>query len=89
MVDELAVGLGFVADGLPFGVIPEGLPVGGCGFTAGMLEDVDESFTFQGIVGGGPEGEAFHVVLVEEGDGVIAEAAEELVELAFVDVVDA
>jgi hypothetical protein len=89
MVHELAVGLGFVADGLPFGVVAEGLPVGGGGFTAGMLEDVDESFAFEGIVGGGPVGEAFHVVLVEEGDGVIAEAAEEIVELAFVDVVNA
>lgn len=56
MVDELAVGLGFVADGLPFGVVAEGLPVGGGGFTAGMLEDVDESFAFEGIVGGVPVG---------------------------------
>lgn len=88
MVDELAVGLGFVADGLPFGVVAEGLPVGGCCFTAGMLEDVHESFAFEGIVGGRPVSEAFHVVLVEQRDGVIAEAAEELVELAFIDVVD-
>lgn len=89
MVHDLAVGLGFVADGLPFGVVAEGLPVGGGGVTAGMLEDVDESFAFEGIVGGGPVGEAFHVVLVEEGDGVIAESAEEIVELAFVDVINA
>jgi hypothetical protein len=89
MVDELAICLGFVADGLPFGVDAEGLPVGGGGFTAGMLKDVNESFAFKGIIGRGPVGEAFHVVLIEEGDGVIAEATEEIVELAFVDVVDA
>ena len=75
MVDEFPVGLGLVAHGLPFGVLAEGLPIGGGGFPTGMLEDVDEGFAFERIVGRGPIGEAFHVVLAEEGDGVIAETA--------------
>jgi hypothetical protein len=89
MVDEFPVGFGLVADGLPFGVVAEGLPIGGGGFPTGMFEDVDEGFAFEWIVGRSPVGEAFHVVFAEEGDGVIAEAAQEIVELAFVGVVDA
>lgn len=75
MLDEFPVDLGLVTHGLPFGVVAEGLPIGGGGFPTGMLEDVDEGFAFERIVGRGPIGEAFHVVLAEEGDGVIAETA--------------
>ena len=39
------------------------------------LHLVDEGIAFERIVGRSPVGEAFHVVLAEKGDGVIAETA--------------
>ena len=89
MVDELAVFFGLRSDGLPFFVILEGFPVCGRGFAARMLEDVDERVGFCRVVGGHPVGDALHVVLGENFDGVVAEAGEKGVELAFVGVIDA
>jgi hypothetical protein len=40
-----------------------------------MLKDADEGIAFERIVGRSPVGEAFHVVLAEKRDGVIAETA--------------
>ena len=54
-----------------------------------MFEDVDERVGFGWIVGGRPVGDAAHVMLGENFDGVVAEAREESVELAFVGVIDA
>src|SRR6266478_1073287 len=87
--DDLAAGFGLVADALPLGVIAEGLPVGGGGFAARMGDDVDERFALEGIVGGRPVGDVFHTVLLEELASMFAKAAEEVVELALVGVIDA
>ena len=54
-----------------------------------MLEDVDERVGFGWVVGGGPVGDAAHVVLGKNFNCVIAETREEGVELAFHGVVDA
>jgi hypothetical protein len=86
--DELAVGFGLVADADPIGIVAEGFPVGGGGFAAGMGEDIDESLAFERIVRGSPIGDIFDAVFFEELHGVVAEAVEEIVELAFEDVVD-
>ena len=53
-----------------------------------MLEDVDERFAFEGFVGGCPVGYVFYSVLLEEFCGVLAKAAQQVVELAFVGVID-
>ena len=87
--DDFAVGFGFVADGLPFGVVLEGFPVGGGGFAAGVRDDVDERFALQRVVCRSPVGDVLDAVLFEELHGVIAKAAEKVVELAFVGMVDA
>src|SRR6185437_5611037 len=86
--DELAVGFGFVADADPIGIFAEGFPVGGGGFAAGMGEDIKESFAFERIIRGSPIGDIFDAVFFKELQGVVAESAEEIVELAFEDVVD-
>jgi hypothetical protein len=86
--DELAVGFGFVADADPIRIFAEGFPVGSGGVTAGMGEDVDKSFAFEGLVGGKPVGDVFDAVFFEKLHGVVAETAEEVVELALEDVVD-
>ena len=89
MVDEFAVFFRFGFDGFPFFVVFEGLPICFGGIAAGVLEDVDERVGFGWVVGGNPVGDAFHVVLSENFDGVIAEAGEESVELAVGGVVNA
>lgn len=86
--DELAVGFGFVADADPIGIFAEGFPVGGGGFAAGMGEDVDKGFAFEWVVRGSPIGDVFDAMFFEELHGVVAETAEEIVELALEDVVD-
>jgi hypothetical protein len=76
-------------DGLPFGVVAEGFPVGGGGFAARVGDDVEESFAFERVVGGNPVSDVFDAVLFKELHGVFAETAENVVELAFEGVVDA
>src|SRR6266850_663135 len=88
LLDELAIGFGLVADALPFGIVAEGLPVGRGSLAAGMGKDVDEGFPFLGIVGGRPVGHVFHAVFLEEFCGVFAKAAEQVVQLAVVSVID-
>jgi len=51
--------------------------------------DVEKRFAFEGVVGGSPVGDVFDAVFFEELHGVFAETAEEIVELAFVGVIDA
>ena len=65
------------------------MPVGGGSFAAGMRNDVDERFAFERVVGGSPVGDIFYAMFFEELHGVIAEAVKEVVELAFIRVVDA
>src|SRR5579863_10631467 len=89
MVNEFAVFFGLRSYSLPFFIVLEGLPVCGGGFTAGVLEDVDERVGACRFVGGRPVGDGAHVMPGENLVGVIAEAREEGVELAFGGVVDA
>jgi len=76
-------------DLFPFGIVTEGFPVGGGGFAAGVGDDVDKGFAFERILDGSPIGDIFDAVFFEEFRGVFAEAAEQVVELAFEGVVDA
>jgi len=87
-LNDLPIGFGLIADTAPFGIIAEGFPVGGGGIAAGMFEDVDESFAFEGFVGGCPVCHVFYSVLLEKLRGVLAKAPEQIVQLAFVSVVD-
>ena len=86
---QLAVGFGLVAYTLPFGIVSEGLPVGGRGIAAGMRKKVDESFALEGFVGGRPIGHVLYSVLLEELGGVFAKASQEVVEFAVIGVIDA
>src|SRR6266851_795273 len=70
-VDKLAVGFRFVAHGLPFGIVAEGLPIGGGGFAAGMRQDIHEGLALEGFVGGRPVRDVFYSVLFEEFGGVL------------------
>ena len=88
-LDDFAVGFGFVAEALPFGIVAEGFPVGGGGFLAGMSDDVDQSLAFQRFVEGRPVGDVFHSMFFEERHGVFSKTAQQVVQLAFVGVVDA
>ncbi len=88
-LDQLAVGFGFIAHALPFGIIAEGLPVGGGGFPAGMRDDVDESLALQRFVGGRPVGYVLDSMLFEELHGVLAKTPQQVVQLAVVGVIDA
>src|SRR6266568_7307128 len=88
LLDELAIGFGLVARALPFGVVTESLPVGSGGIAARMRENVDESSAFERLVGRRPIGDVFHAMLLEEFHGVFAKAAQEVVELALVSVID-
>src|SRR6266404_4869350 len=54
LLNDLPIGFGLIADTAPFGIIAEGLPVGGSGIAARMREDVDECFAFEGFFGGRP-----------------------------------
>src|SRR5258708_33373371 len=65
LLNQLTVGFGLIANTLPFGIVTEGLPVGGCGLSARMREDVDESFAFQRFVGGRPVRHVFYSMLLE------------------------
>jgi hypothetical protein len=51
--------------------------------------DVEKCFAFEWVVGGSPVGDVFDAVFFEELHGVFAETAKEIVELAFVGVIDA
>ena len=87
--NDFAIGFGFVADAFPVGIVAKGFPVGGGGFAAGVGDDVEERFAFERVVGRSPVGDVLDAVLFEELHGVLAETAEEVVELAFEGVVDA
>ena len=76
-------------DLFPFGIVTEGFPVGGGGFAAGMGDDVEKRFAFQRIICRSPIGDILDAVFFEEFRSVFAEAAEQVVELAFESVVDA
>jgi hypothetical protein len=67
---------------LSFGIVAEGLPVGGRGIAAGMRKNVDESFALEWFVGGRPIGHVLYSVLLEEPGGVFAKAPQEVVEFA-------
>src|SRR5271166_320462 len=71
---EFAVRLGFVADGLPLWVIPEGFPVGGRRFAARMLKNVDQRVALLRLVEWSPVSHAFHSMPVKDLNGVLAEA---------------
>ena len=88
-LDQLAIGLGLVAYTLPFRIIAEGLPVGGGGFATRMREDVHEGFAFEGFVGRRPVRYVFDAVLFEELHGVVTKAAQQILELAVINVIDA
>ena len=78
------------ARGLPFRIGTEGFEARFGGVFAGVLEHVDErgpGAVF--FIDGHPVADVFHAVLFEELAGVVAEASEERVELAFVAGVDA
>ena len=89
MVDEFAVGFCLCFDSFPLFIVFEGFPIFLGGVAAWVFEDVDERVALGWIVGGDPIGDAAHVVLGENFDGVVAEASEEIVELAVHGVVDA
>src|SRR3981189_499006 len=88
LLNQLTVGFGLVANTLPFGIVTEGLPVGGRGLSARMREDVDESFAFQRFVGGRPVRHVFYSMLLEELRGVFAKAPQQVVQFAVVSVID-
>ena len=88
-LDDLAVGFGFFAHTLPFGIVAERFPVGGGGFPARMGDDVDESLALQGFVSGRPVGYVLDSMLFEELHGVLAKTPQQVVKLAVVSVIDA
>ena len=88
LLNELSIGFGLIAYTLPFGIITEGLPIGGGGIAVRMREDVDESFAFERFVGGRPVRHVFHSMFLEELHGVFAKAAQQVAQLAFVSVID-
>ena len=88
-LDEGAIGLRFGLDADPFGISAERFPVGVCGFAARVDQHVDESLALQRIVGGQPVSHILDAVLFEELHSVVTEAAEEVFELALVDVIGA
>src|SRR5260370_34241713 len=81
LLDEFAVGFRLVTDALPFGIVLEGFPVGCGGFAAGMRQDVNEGLALERFVGGRPVSHVPDTVLFEEFYGVLAKAAEKIVEL--------
>lgn len=89
MVDDFAGSFGFFADRFPFGIVLERLPIGFGGFTAGMLQNVDEHVAFSGFVDGNPVGDALHSVAREEFIGMIAKAREQVGKFSFDCVIDA
>src|SRR5258708_4954888 len=89
LLHEFPIGFGLVANALPLGIIAKGLPVGSSGFTAGMRQDINKGFALKGFVGGRPVRHVFDSVLLEEFCSVFAEAAKQVVELAFESVIDA
>ncbi len=88
-LDDLAVCFGFIAHALPFGIVAERLPVGGGGVAAGMGEDVDESLALHRFVAGRPVGYVLDSMLFEELHGVFAKTPQQVVQLAFIGVIDA
>src|SRR5260370_27386238 len=89
LLHEFPIGFGLVANALPLGIIAKGVPVGSSGFTGGMRQDINKGFALKGFVGGRPVRHVFDSVLLEEFCSVFAEAAKQVVELAFESVVDA
>src|SRR5712664_1572646 len=89
LLDEFAIGFRLVTDALPFGVVLEGFPVGCGGFAAGMRQDVNEGLALERFVGGRPVCHVLDTVLFEEFYGVLAKAAEQVIELALESVIDA
>ena len=78
------------ARSLPFGIGTEGFEARFGGVFAGVLEHVDErGLGTVFFIDGHPVADVFHAMLFEELAGMIAEAGEERVELAFVAGVDA
>src|SRR5437899_7398067 len=88
LLDDFPIGFGLVADALPLRIVAKGLPVGGSRFAARMRQDVNEGLAFKGFVRRRPVRHVLDSVLLKEFDGVFAEPAKQVVELAFESVVD-
>lgn len=88
-VHEFAVGLGFFFDAFPLGIVLERFPIGGRGFAAGMVEDVDQSVALVGLIERQPVGDAFHAMLVENLYRVIAKAGQQVGQFSWGGVIDA
>src|SRR5713226_6523852 len=86
---EFPIGFGLDADALPLWIVAEGLLVGSSSFTAGMRQDISQRLALKGFVGRRPVRHVFDSVLLEKLYSVFAEAAKQVVELAFESVVDA
>ena len=63
------------------------MPISRGGLAAGMCEDVEQSAALQGFVQGRPVGDIVDAMLFEKAHGVVAEAAQQIVELALVRVI--
>src|SRR5256884_5747996 len=84
---QLAIGFGLVAGRLPFGVIAKSIPIRVGGFAAGVREDIEESPALERFLNRSPVGHVADAMLLEKPHGVFAEAAQKIVQLAFVGVV--
>ena len=78
LVYQFSIRLGLVSDALPFRIVLESLPVRGCGFTAGMLENIDKNIAFVGLIQWSPISNILHPVSFKEFHGVFAEAGVQL-----------
>ncbi len=74
---------------LPFWIVLESFPVGGRGLAAGVRENVDERAALRRLVERRPIGDVPYPVFFKKFRGVLAEAFQQVVELAFVRVVHA
>ncbi len=86
---QFSIGFGLIADALPFGIVAEGFPVGGGGIAAGMSEDVEERFAFEGFVERRPVRHVSDSMFLEEAHGMFPKTAQQVVQLALEGVVDA
>src|ERR1035441_8086259 len=77
-------GFGFLLHLLPFGIGAKLGPVLGGGFAAGMGHELDHGVLGSLRVLRDPIADALHVVALEDGDGVIAEASLESLQFAIV-----
>lgn len=85
--NQFAIGFGRLLHGLPFGILAEGVPIGGGGLAAWVRRDIEEGPVPEGLIDRRPIGDVADSVLLEKLHGVLSKAAQQVVQLALKGVV--